>query len=501
MTAIFSLRPRIARLQHALLCTLLLSSASVVHSKLPAEIEKSMRNAGIPLNAVSVYVREVGREQPLIEHRAFQPMNPASTMKIVTTLVALDVLTPTYTWKTDFLTSGSVQNGVLNGALIVRGSGDPKFTWEHLQVAVKALRDQGIRDIQGELQLDRSRFSPTKYDASQFDGQPLRPYNVPPDALLFNFKSVGFKFTPQINGDVAITTDGPAPDGLTVDNQLKTSLGNCGDWRSKVGANFETDVATNSNAVPTNGNAVPSKGSTVRASFSGSYPIDCGERDWYVSLFDHSSLFAGSFARLWRDAGGTWMGTVRDGVTPKTARALYSHVSPPLSSMVTDINKFSNNVMARQLLLSFDAQLMESPGKADRGGRAIREWAKLRGFDVPELVVENGSGLSRKERISAKGMAKFLEYGLTAPFATDFVKSLPIAATDGTLAKRFTNQAAQGNAFLKTGTLTGVKTLAGYLQLPNNRKFLFVGMLNHARADGGNDGLDSVVDWVYRNAK
>ncbi|MGL5003549.1 MAG: D-alanyl-D-alanine carboxypeptidase/D-alanyl-D-alanine-endopeptidase, partial [Casimicrobium sp.] len=195
------------------------------HAKLPPEVAKSLQRTGVPQNAVSLYVREVGREAPLVEHRSYQSMNPASTMKIVTTLVALDVLTPAYTWKTDFLTAAPLQNGVLNGALVIRGSGDPKFTWEHLQVAVKALREQGIREIRGDIVLDRSRFAPAKYDAGAFDGQPLRPYNAPPDALLFNFKSVGFKFSPQTNGDVAITTDGPIPDGLTIANSRKATLG------------------------------------------------------------------------------------------------------------------------------------------------------------------------------------------------------------------------------------------------------------------------------------
>lgn len=454
-----------------------------VDAALPPEIVKALRSAGVPPQAASIYVREVGREQPLIDHRAYQAMNPASTMKIVTTLVALDVLTPAYQWKTEFLASGATQDGVLVGSLAIRGSGDPKFTWEHLETAVKALRQQGVREIRGDLILDRSRFAPAKYDAAQFDGQPLRPYNAPPDALLFNFKSTGFKFSPQLNGSVAISTDGPLPDGLTVLNTLKTTTGACGDWRARVNASFEP-------------------GATVaKAGFSGLYPTECGDRDWYVSLLDHSGLLAGSFARLWRDAGGVWNGVARDGESPKNARVLYTHASAPLSSMVTDINKFSNNVMARQLLLSFDAELMESPGRADRGGRAMREWAKLRGFDVPELVVENGSGLSRKERISAKGMAKFLEYGLTSRFADDFVKSLPIAATDGTLTRRFTNQAAQGNAFLKTGTLTGVKTLAGYLSLPNQRKFIFVGMINHANAEAAVGALDTAVDWVYQRVK
>lgn len=477
---------------HAAISTLSVLLALCVgsaHAKLPPEIAKSLRASGVPESAMGLYIREVGREQPLVEHRAFQAMNPASTMKIVTTLVALDVLSPAYQWKTEFATAAPLQGDVLNGALSIRGSGDPKFTWEHLDVAVKELRRQGIREIRGDLLLDRSRFAPATYDAAAFDGQPLRPYNAPPDALLFNFKSTGFKFAPQPSGDVLITTDGPAPDGLVVDNKLRTVPGACGDWRVRIGPNFEQGAAGAANA-------------TVRASFTGVYPSECGDREWYVSVFDHTSLLAGTFARMWRDAGGVWVGAAREGTTAKGARVLYTHLSAPLSSMVTDINKFSNNVMARQLLISFDAQLMESPGRADRGGRAMREWAKLRGFDVPELVVENGSGLSRKERISAKSMAKFLEYGLTAPFADDFVKSLPIAATDGTLTRRFLEKAASGNAYLKTGTLTGVKALAGYLQIPNSpRRFIFVAMINHANADAAVVALDRAVDWVYQSVK
>jgi D-alanyl-D-alanine carboxypeptidase/D-alanyl-D-alanine-endopeptidase (penicillin-binding protein 4) len=463
---------------------LALATANIAHGKLPPEIAKALRGAGVPESAMSLYVREVNRERAVVEHRAYQAMNPASTMKVVTTLVALDVLTPQYQWKTEFVSAALRDGDVLNGSLAIRGSGDPKFTWEHLEAVVKELRRQGIREIRGDLILDRSRFAPASYDAAAFDGQPLRPYNAPPDALLFNFKSTGFKFSPQMNGDVVITTDGPAPDGLTIENKLRAVTGPCGDWRWRIGANFEPG----------------SQG--ARARFTGVYPSECGDREWYVSVFDHTPLLVGTFARLWRDAGGVWTGGVREEPAPKAARVLYTHTSAPLSSMVTDINKFSNNVMARQLLISFDAQLMESPGRADRGGRAMREWAKLRGFDVPELVVENGSGLSRKERISAKSMAKFLEYGLTAPFANDFVKSLPIAATDGTLSRRFVEGAANGNAFLKTGTLTGVKTLAGYLQIPNSpRRFIFVGMINHPNADGAVAALDRAVDWVYQTVK
>jgi serine-type D-Ala-D-Ala carboxypeptidase/endopeptidase (penicillin-binding protein 4) len=450
---------------------------------LPPEVSKALRQRGIPENAISLYVREIGSEAPLISHRAYTPMNPASTMKIVTTLAALDVLGPQHSWKTDFLTAAPQQGEVLNGPLVIRGSGDPKFTWEHLQAAVAAIRRAGIREIRGDVWLDRSAFAPAKYDAGAFDGQPQRPHNAPPDALLYNFKSIGFRFSPQANGSVTIGTDGPMPDGLTIVNELKVGNGACGDFRSTLKSSFD------------------SQPNVAKARFFGNYPRECGDRELYVSLFDHTGILAGSFARLWRDAGGKWSGLMREGRAPKNARVLYAHWSTPLASMITEINKFSNNVMARQLLLTFDAQLMESPGRADRGGIAIREWARLRRVEVPELVIENGSGLSRIERISTAGLAKLLEYGLTSTFATDFLKSLPVAAQDGTIARRFANVSAQGNAFLKTGTLTGVIALAGYLRVQGNRPFLFVAMINHPNANGNTEVLDMAVDWVFQNAR
>lgn len=465
----------------AFLCAIVAMTASAA---LPEPIVKALQDSGVPPGAVSLYVREVGRQEPLIDHRGSAAMNPASTMKIITTLVGLDVLGPSYSWKTTFHTNARIDNGTLLGPLYIKGSGDPKFVTEHLQAVVAALRARGIRHIAGDVVRDRSRFAEVIHDAAIFDGQPLRPYNVGPDALLFNFKSVGFKFQPQQDGTVAVTTDGVLPDGLNVTNRLRvtgTVGGGCGDWRSLVTPSFA------------------SNGHFASASFTGTYPKDCGEQSWYVSLFDPGGLLAGSFARLWRDAGGTWSGAMKDGVTPKNARVLHTHTSAPLASMVTDINKFSNNVMARQLLLTIDGELSKRPAQAKRAARSIREWARTRGFDLPDLVVENGSGLSRVERVSAQSMAKILEYGLTARFASDFVSSLPLAATDGTLSKRFVNQLAEGSAYLKTGTLTGVKALAGYLLLPGDRKMIFAAFVNHGNAEAGQRALDAAVDWVYQS--
>ncbi len=445
---------------------------------LPAPLAQSFREAGVPPGSVALLVREVGRERTLIEHRSRVPMNPASTMKILATAMALEVLGRDYTWKTEVLSAAPVIDGVLTGPLVFRGSGDPKFTWEHLAEIVKALRAQGIRDLAGDVLIDRSLFGPIPDLAERFDGQTLRPYNVAPDALLFNHKAVGFRFTPQPDGSVQVATDGPTPDGLTIQSRLRAVPGPCGDWRAKIESRFDSGP------------------NMARALFSGGYPSECGEREWWVSLFDHNGLFAGMFARLWRDAGGLWTGIVRDGKAPARARLLYRHVSAPLTQAILDINKFSNNVMTRQVMLTIDAQLHGAPARVERLSSMARQWLSRQGIEAPELVVENGAGLSRIERISADSLARLLELGVTASWAQDFIASLPIAGSDGTLSQRFTQSPAQGRAFLKTGTLAGVKALAGYLIRADGVKLIFVCLVNHPNAEAAVPVMDQAVEWA-----
>ena len=170
--------PRLTRATRTLMALTggaLLFISPLAWAALPEPVAKAMSDTGVPSNAVSVYVREVGRQQALVDHRATTPMNPASTMKILTTLVGLDVLKPSFTWKTTFLSNARIDNGVLTGPLYIKGSGDPKFVTEHLQSAITALRARGIREISGDVVLDRSRFANVTHDPSVFDGQPLRP--------------------------------------------------------------------------------------------------------------------------------------------------------------------------------------------------------------------------------------------------------------------------------------------------------------------------------------
>ena len=293
------------------------------------------------------------------------------------------------------------------------------------------------------------------HDPAAFDGLPLRPYNVGPDALLFNFKSVGFRFAPLPDGTVRVITDGASPDGLSIVNTLRTTSGTCPqDWRSRMAPNFDD------------------RGNAVTATFAGIYATDCGERDWYVSLYDHTGLFAAMFARLWRDAGGTWTGVAREGARA-TQRTRPAHAY--LAATGDDGHRHQQVQQQRHgppVVADHRRRTEQAPG-AGQTGRSIRDWAKARGFDLPDLVIETARACRAWERISAQSLAGMLEYGLTSPFASDFLSSLPPGRDGRHTAKRFVNQLAEGNAYLKTGTLTGVKALAGYLLLPDGRRMLF----------------------------
>ncbi len=163
----------------------------------PAVMRAELDAAGVPTEAVGLYVQEVGTPTPLLAWNAEKPMNPASAMKLLTTLAALEVLGPAYTWRTEVYADGLLRGDVLEGDLVVKGAGDPKLDLEKFWMLVKMLRGRGLREIRGDLVADRSAFALDNSDPARFDNAPTRPYNVQADALLVNYKSIDLQFIPQ----------------------------------------------------------------------------------------------------------------------------------------------------------------------------------------------------------------------------------------------------------------------------------------------------------------
>ncbi len=460
-----------------------LLGAGVAHPALPGAVAGAFRDAGIPLGNVAVVVREAGMPSALFAHDADRPMNPASVMKLVTTFAALELLGRDYRWRTEAYLDGRLNaKGTLNGNLLLRGTGDPKITIVPWQLFMADLRARGLAKVTGDLILDRTFFKLPPHDPAAFDQEPQRPYNVGPDALLVNFKSVRFGFAADVaKGTVPVVLDPPLAEiALTATPQL--SNGDCGDWRATIGASFINGTETAS------------------ASFPGRYARQCGERDWYVSLLDHPNYVHGMFTTYFRAAGGEFGGGVRDGRAPRNATPFAVMESAPLYDIVRDVNKLSNNVMARQIFLTLATTQHPPPATVALATDVVQKWLQEKKLALPGLVIENGSGLSRRERITAGGLTRLLMAADASPVREEFASSLAVAALDGTLQRRFQNGSVSGQAFLKTGSLEGVRALAGYVINAEGRRFTVVAIINHPNAARGAAALDTLVAWVYRDA-
>jgi serine-type D-Ala-D-Ala carboxypeptidase/endopeptidase (penicillin-binding protein 4) len=465
----------------AAVALLMLSSAQAA---LPGAVARAFKDAGIPLDKVSIVVRQSGAPSPVFAHDAERPMNPASVMKLVTTFAALELLGPDYRWKTEAYLEGNLDaTGTLDGNLTLKGYGDPKITIEQWQAFMVDLRKRGLGRVTGDLVLDRTFFKVPAHDAAAFDQEPQRPYNVGPDALLVNFKSVRFTFAPDAPPvGMAIRVEPPLPE-VSVAGLPQPGNGDCGDWRATIGANFVN------------------RGDAASASFQGRFPRSCGERDWYVSLLDHQHYVRGMFETYFRAAGGDFGGGVKDGQAPRNAVPFAVLESPPLYDVVRDVNKLSNNVMARQVFLTLATTRHPPPATTALATDVVNQWLLGRKLSLPGLVLDNGSGLSRHERITAGGLSRLLLAADASKVRDEFTSSLAVAALDGTLQRRFLNGAVAGQAFLKTGSLEGVRALAGYVIDAEGRRYAVVAIINHPHAARGAAALDLLVHWVYREAR
>lgn len=466
---------------------------------LPPTVAKALASAKVPRDAVSFVVQKLdGNERPRLSHRASVAMNPASVMKLVTTFSALDMLGPDFTWKTSFYTDGTLGKGVLNGDLIIRGGGDPKWVLERIAANFKTLQLLGVRRITGDIVLDNSVFELPQLAAADFDGEPLGPYNSTPDGLLVNFKAMILTFTPDAQNQTVRILSEPPIAGVTIDTTVPISTGACADWHSNLQADF-----SNPN----------------RIHFAGSYNLRCGERSWPVAYSDPASFAKRVVGAMYSASGGVLDGQVRSGHLPSTAILLWHAPSLPLSQIIADVNKFSNNVMAQQVFLSLSAQQSgENSVKSepsDRSGHSgigsfaksrdivLRWWHRHFGARKNAAIVapalDNGSGLSRSERVSAQSLTELLRTAAAHPAGPVFANSLSIAGVDGTaanMAQRGIVQQAIGNAQLKTGTLRDVVAVAGYATGKSGQRYSVVGIINHPNANLARPALDALVEWT-----
>ena len=456
---------------------------------MPASIALAFKQANVPLSAVSIMVTPLvtspqaplKQTPPRLQFRATEEMNPASVMKLITTSAGLSLLGPDFTWRNRIYIEGLLKDGVLQGNLYLKGSGDPKLVVERLQSLIQEVLAKGLREIKGDIILDGSVFDLPNQNPASFDDEPLRPYNVAPQGLLLNFNALLFKFTPDAARKEAKVESEPPLANVQWPHSVPLSAGPCQDWRTQLRADF-------------------SKADNVR--FNGTYPKACGEQTWPVAYVEPQTFGPRMVQAMWRQAGGQLKGQVRHGLTPAQVTLWHEAPSLPLSDIVADINKFSNNVMAQQLFLTLSSQ--QGAGNFAASKQVVLQWwaKNMPGHKAP--VLDNGSGLSREERSSAQALTALLQLAAQSNYAHALQNSLAIAGVDGTVVRlkdRQPNSVVIGRSKLKSGSLRDVASLAGYVEGLSGQPYVFVVIVNHPNANAARPALDKLLEWTVQDQK
>ena len=475
---------------------------SHAHAQLPESVSLLLRSANIPEDAMGAIV--LRGNTTVLSHGAERSMQPASTMKLVTTAVGLEQLGPIFRGRTELRTSADVINGVLKGDLILRGGADTDFNADVLAHMLQTLRSQGIVTIKGDLILDRQLFYPARPDinALPFDESAEFRYNVIPDALLLNTNLIDINISAtERQLDLQMQ---PPLDNVSISSDMKLVKGSCARWEDGWRPpEYRRDAS-----------------GKLQVILHGTFPQNCSKAT-SINVLDRNDYADRLFRATWKRLGGTITGTVREApftglpptAEPVGTRMLADHVARALPEVLRDINKTSDNTLARTLFLSLgslqsDGWLGSRPvamaapeDTASRARQVINEWFQRHNIATQGMLVDNGSGLSRTGRIAPAQLAGVLQAMQQSPWSPEFQSSLPIAALDGTMRKRLLGSPAAERARIKTGTLKNVVAIAGYVPDANNQLCVVVAMINSDLAGNGNGraAVDALIEWVAKS--
>jgi len=448
-------------------------------TELPATVRSILNLRQIPYDTLSVQVTDLDNGETVLGWQQEVSRNPASTMKLVTTLVALDVLGPSFRWKTDVYALGDVVDGRLEGDLLLKGHGDPYLVTERVWQMLRSINQVGIREVSGDLLLDDSYFDVVPQNPADFDHQPLRAYNVGPNALLMNFKVVRYWFEPNLAANTVRVVLDPQLENLRVENRLSLSDSSCRGYQRGI-------------------SITPNEGNDTMI-LDGRFPNRCRRYAMDRTVLDHNAFAYGLVASLWKESGGVLEGSWRKALAPEGIEPLVSFSSLSLTDLITRVNKHSNNVMTRQILYTLSAEVQGAPGTEQGGREVISKWLAENVPDVDSLLLENGAGRSRNVRINARDFSSILRYAWRQPYMPEFSSSMALSGHDGTLSNRFDDYNLTGQAHLKTGSMDHVAAIAGYMQSRSGRRFSVVVLQNHEDIHRG-PGVEvqtALLRWLY----
>ncbi|EHR71684.1 D-alanyl-D-alanine carboxypeptidase, serine-type, PBP4 family [Burkholderiales bacterium JOSHI_001] len=454
---------------------------------MPPALQELVSASQLPESSFGLHAVPVdGRGQPLVSLNAELPFQLASTTKVVTSLAALDLLGPQYRWRTYAFITAPITDGKLLGDLLIVGGGDASLSTDELRQWFAVLRKQGLQEVWGDIILDRFafRFQPTDHVGTP-EPTPMRPHHALPDAFTLDegVLRVAVHGRAESAPDITLT---PPMEGLRVVNEVRPGRG------CTAAVSVEREEGES------------------RVLVRGQWAAGCGSRELAHLALPHEEFTVHAISALWRDCGGKLKGRVLDKRLPdrvagvpmdakgKPLAPFSVHQSSALPVVIRDINKTSDNMAARNLLLSLAQGFPQKAATLPDARARLAQWLKRQGLQPGDIEVDNGSGLSRAERGKPRALVQLLRNAWHASQGKTFFDSLPVAGVDGTLANRMNESAAAGRAFLKTGTLADTRALAGYVKSLGGRMYAVVAIINHVDAPHHTAALDAMIDWTVR---
>ena len=443
---------------------------------LPAGVENAVNKSGIPKEDISIYIKEAGNSSnKVVSLNENQTRTPASVIKVLTTYAAILKLGFDYRWPTKFYTTGSLNGGVLQGDLVIKGLGDPTLSTKDLESIVRDISMYGIHRIKGNIIIDRSYFKVGTKDSSGFDEHPYSPYNAMPDAMMFNERVSTICVTPNKNSVTKKTVD----HSYKVLNKLQQVNKPCRGRYSWPGIKIDK-----SQIMPV-------------VLLQGKISKRCGKRNICKVVTKPYRSFYYALRDKLKEKGIEIEGSLRLQKVPSSAKKLFTHYARPLEEIISKTAKKSNNLYARHLLLFLGAKQYGAPATLDKGRRAVEYILRSKGaLGFGALKIDNGCGLSRSAKITAKLLAEMYDNAY-ATYGQRWMNTLSIAGVDGTIKKRFRGTVVKNRAWMKTGTLKRVKNIGGYVKSKFGKLYTVVILVNTKKGNWRASQLQNdIIKWL-----
>lgn len=443
--------------------------------QLQSTLDKLLSSRCLSADKTAVSIVRIPDGQSVYAKNISTPLLPASILKISTTAAALHYLGPEYRFKTKVYHTGQFENGVISGDVYLKGYGDPSLNSERLWYITNQLKQQGINRIEGNLYADVQFFD--DYDRSPHwkVKRSQRPYDAKIGALSLNFNTIAVHVEPaEQTGQLVNAWLDPAPAHIQLKILAKTTLKGRKKtvWARRVQQNGQTIIEVH-----------------------GKLRKNTRKRTLFLNVDDPTRYTIESFRSYLSKAGVQVRGQTGTGVTPAHAHKLQESKSQPLSVVLKELNTYSNNLIAEQIIKTIAATQTKQRGSHAAGLQLVQQFYKQTGIRSQGIVLADGSGLSRQNQFTAQAMTDLLTNILPRfDIGPDFLSTLRVMGAQGVHSKRLKNSPAKAKIRAKTGTLYRVSTLAGYVPSEQGQLYAYALLLNDNRC--GKYGADRIEDKI-----